>query len=171
MAIRRLGHALAAITTMLAVAACTGEDKSLQPTATKEQAAQRTEELVQEAFAQLPSGATLKLHNSSDESPCDDPTDGGPAGRVFAERRYLVVPPAGGSWPADQAIPALVTFWQQKGYRVHDDRRTGSYPRYVVETADGYSANISTFDRGDHVDVTLSSSSPCVWPNGTPDPQ
>lgn len=171
MANRRLGYALAAMATILAVSACTGQDRSLQPTVTKEQAAQRTEQLVQEAFAQLPAGATLKLNNSSDESPCDDASDGGPAGRVFVERRYLVVPPPGGTWPVDQALPTLVSFWEKKGYKVYDDRRTSSYPKYVVETPDGYSANITTWDRGDHSDITLSSSSPCVWPNGTPQPQ
>ncbi|MEU4422869.1 hypothetical protein AB0F81_19750 [Actinoplanes sp. NPDC024001] len=172
MAIRRRGALLvAAVTAVLATAACTGEDKTVQPTQTKAQAAQRVEELIQEAFAQLPAGATLKVNIDVDSAPCDDPTDGGPAGRVFAEKRYLIVPPAGGGWPADRAIPTLAAFWEQKGYRLHTDGRTEPEPRYSVETPDGYYVTLNSWDRGDHLDVSLSSDSPCVWENGTPDPQ
>ncbi|GIE91585.1 hypothetical protein [Actinoplanes regularis] len=171
MTIRRLRYTLMAAVTTLTLAACAGEDKSLQPTATKAQAVQRVEELVHEAFGQLPSGATLKINVDEDSLPCDDATDGGPAGRIFAEKRYLIVPPGTGAWPTEQIIPTLVTFWQQKGYKVHTDKRSEPEPRYSVETPDGYFVTANAWSRGDHLDITLSSDSPCIWENGTPDPQ
>ncbi|MFI1989748.1 hypothetical protein [Actinoplanes sp. NPDC020271] len=171
MTIRRLGYALAAAVMMLALAACAGKDKDLQPTETKAQAAQRVEELVQEAFKQLPSGATLKVSTDEDSVPCDDPTDGGPAGRIFAEKAYDIVPPATGTWPSNEIIPTLVTFWQQKGYKTRTDDRSKQEPRYSVETSDGYIVLVQSWNRGDHLDYGLSADSPCIWENGTPDPQ
>lgn len=163
MRLRRTAAALVAAATALTIAGCTGEDKTVPSTVTAAQAGQRADQVVQEAFAQLPAGATLKLNDGRDTMSCDD-------GRVFAERRYLVVPGAA-PWPADQAVPKLVAFWQQRGYRTHEDSRTKPTPRFVAETPDGYYAIVEAFDRGSTVDVYLSSSSPCVWENGTPDPQ
>ncbi|WP_436532088.1 hypothetical protein [Actinoplanes sp. HUAS TT8] len=155
----------------LTMTACEGKGKELQPTATKDQAVQRVEELIQESFTQLPAGATLKINENVDAAPCDDPTDGGPAGRIFAEKRYFIVPPAAGSWDQKNVIPTLVTFWQQKGYTTHTDDRNGAEPRFTVQTSDGYRISVDSWDRSDHVDISLGSTSPCVWENGTPDPQ
>ena len=163
MRLRRIVAALVVAAAALTIAGCTGKDKPVPSTVTAAQAGRRADEVVREAFAQLPTGATLKLNDGKDTMSCDD-------GRVFAERRYLVVPGAA-SWPADQAVPKLVAFWQQRGYRTHEDSRTKPTPRFVAETPDGYYAIVEAFDRGSTVDVYLSSSSPCVWENGTPDPQ
>jgi len=141
----------------------------MQPTETRDQAVQRVERLVEEAFARLPAGAALTFSDGSDRMPCDDATGNGPKGRIFVEKRYDVVPPSGGDWPADQVIPTLVGFWEQQGYRLYDDGRNRRDPKYVVETADGYAVIVKGWDRGDHYDYTLSSSSPCIWADGTPE--
>jgi hypothetical protein len=153
------------------IAACAKGDDAMETTETKAQAVQKVEALVEEAFARLPAGATLKFSDGTDRMPCDDPTDNGPRGRIFIEKRYDVVPSSGGGWPEDQAIPALVAFWERQGYRVYDDGRNRRDPKYVVDTPDGYAVIIKGYDRGDHYDFTLSSSSPCIWENGTPGPQ
>ncbi|GIE34699.1 hypothetical protein Ait01nite_077440 [Actinoplanes italicus] len=142
----------------------------MQPTETSAEAVKRVEALVQEAFAQLPAGATLKFSDGSDHGSCDDAESGLPRGRVFVEKRYNVVPRAGGGWPEEQAIPALVAFWEKQGYRVYDDGRDRRDPKFVVDTPDGYAVIVHGYDRGDHYDFTLSGSSPCVWENGTPEP-
>ncbi|GGL12903.1 hypothetical protein [Mangrovihabitans endophyticus] len=159
---------LGAVLATFALASCSTEDK-VQPTDTRAEAKARVEQLARAAFAALPDGASLQ---HSDGVPCDDPTDNGPAGRIFVEHRYNLVPPTTGqTWPADQVISTLVRYWQQPHYRVHDDGRTRPDPKYVVETPDGYAVIVRAFARGDHLDFTLSSSSPCIWPNGTPNPQ
>ncbi|GIF29837.1 hypothetical protein Aut01nite_28230 [Actinoplanes utahensis] len=156
---------------LLLLAACGKGSGTVQPTETTAQAVQRVEELVEEAFARIPAGATLQFNDGTDRMPCDDPTDNGPKGRIFVEKRYKVVPSAAGAWPADQAIPALVAFWAERGYRLHDDGRDRRDPKYVVETPDGYMVIVKGWNRGDHYDYTLTGSSPCIWANGTPDPQ
>jgi hypothetical protein len=168
---RRHRAALAAlIALVLATSGCGKKEDTMQPTVTAEQASARVDAVVQEAHRQLPPGAELKPHGAEGKVPCDDPTDGGPAGRIFVEKQYqLQFPP---DWPADQALPRLAEYWQQKSYRVHNDSRAKADPRLVVETPDGYRASIEVFDRGaGRNDVYLVGSSPCVWEFGTPNPQ
>lgn len=174
---RRLLRLTAALTTTIVFAVtltgCTKnqEDKPVQPTDDQATAISRVDQLIQQAATALPDGATLKFSDGSDDSPCDDPTDNGPEGRIFVEKRYTVVPPSSGPWPEEQVIPNLVAYWQQQQYRVHDDRRTEpDIPTYVVETTDGYRVSVAGYNRNDHHDYTLSASSPCIWPNGTPTP-
>jgi hypothetical protein len=172
MAFPRLRAAAVTLSLLATTAACgTTEEPGMQPTETKAQAAQRVEELVQESFAALPGGATLKNNVNVDGMACDDPTDGGPAGRIFAERRYFIVPPAGDTWPVTEVLPMLVKFWEEKGYTVRTDGRAEADPRYSVNTPDGYIVIVNSWDRGDHADMSIGSTSPCVWENGTPDPQ
>jgi hypothetical protein len=170
---RRAGAALAAATTtiMLATAGCTEEEKGMQPTATKAEAVQRVETLLKEALAQLPAEVATTTNLSVDGVPCDAPTDGGPAGRIFAERREIIIAPTSGSWSVTEVLPTLAAYWEKSGYKVITDERTDELPRINVETTDGYRVGVDSWDRGDHYDVTVASSSPCVWENGTPDTQ
>ncbi|GIG86625.1 hypothetical protein [Plantactinospora endophytica] len=167
---RRTALLAAFLVTGVATSACGGDD-DVQPTVTAVQAAQRVEEILRETHSQLPPGAELKPFGNSGTLPCDDPTDGGPAGRVFVEQQYEVVFP--GNWPADQALPKLAEYWQQQDYKIVNDLRDRSDPRLSVEDpADGYRVSITVYNRAPgSVDIYLIGSSPCVWQNGTPDPQ
>ena len=160
----------ATIALVLITSGCANKEATVQPTATAEQASARVDAVVQETHQQLPSGAELKPHGAVGKVPCDDPTDRGPAGRIFIEKQYQVQYPAG--WPADQALPRLAEYWQQKSYRIHNDSRDEPDPRLVVETPDGYRASIEVFNRSaGNTDIYLVGSSPCVWEFGTPNPQ
>lgn len=153
-----------------AVAGCQ-EEPGMQPTITAEQAAQRVEELLQETYGQLPPGARLELFGVAGTLPCDDPTDGGPAGRVFYEKRYEVVFPP--DWPADRALPTLADYWRHRDYRVVNDLRDRSDPRLSVEhPEDGFRVTVAVWNRDSGaVDIYLTGGSPCVWEHGSPDPQ
>ncbi|MDG4785675.1 hypothetical protein O7626_06975 [Micromonospora sp. WMMD1102] len=141
----------------------------MQPTVTAAQAAQRVEEILRDASAQLPPGAEMKPFGHTGTLPCDDPTDGGPAGRVFVEQQYELDFPPG--WPADQALPTLAAYWQWRGYQVVNDLRDHGDPRFTVQDpADGYRVGVTVYHRAPgSVDVYLIGSSPCVWRRGTPD--
>lgn len=143
----------------------------MQPTETTAQAAQRVQGLVEEAFAHLPAGAELEFNDGSDFGSCDDGAGLNANGKVFVEKRYRIVADPAGAWPRDQAIPALVAFWQQAGYQVYNDQRDARPPRYVVRTPDDYLVLIAAWDRKTYYDYTLTSSSPCIWENGSPDPK
>lgn len=170
---RRVGAALAvAVVIMLTMAGCLGKDKALQPTETSAQAAQRVDMLWEEALAQLPSGITTERNLSLRSLSCDAPTDGGPGGRIFVERRAQIIAPASSSWSVTEVLPILSAFWQQKGYKViTDDNPFADLHRYHVQAIDGYRLFLQTHDRGGRYDVYLDASSPCVWEFGTPDPQ
>jgi hypothetical protein len=156
----------------LTLAGCSGKDESLQPTDTQAAAKERVETLIQEASAVLPAGTTLEYSDGSDENSCDDPTDDGPAGRVFVEHRYKVIAPKKGTWgTADQVISPLVALWEKQGYKVNNDLRANPDPRYNVERSDGYYATVQGYDRNGYFDFTLTAGSPCIWPNGTPQPE
>lgn len=148
-----------------------GKDGAVQPTMTKEQAAAQVVAVAQEAFARLPTGAQLKPERESRNLACDDATDGGPAGRTFVEARYAVVHPPG--WPVEQALSALADYWQQQKYRiVRDDRDDTTNAELVVERPDGFRISVLLSRRTTGTaNASLTSSSPCVWENGTPNPR
>jgi hypothetical protein len=172
MTMRRRTPAALLLAVCLTFAGCTGKDSGVQPTDTQATAVERVEKLTQDAAAQLPTGTTLKNNYRSNDGACDDPTDNGPAGRIFVEHRNtLVAPDNNGVWKTDQVIPPLAAYWQQQGFRVKNDQRSQPDPRYTVENADGYFATVQGYDRGSYYDFTLTVGSPCIWPNGTPDPQ
>lgn len=159
-----------AIALTLLVSGCGKKEDTMQPTISAGQASARIDAVIDEAKQQLPPGTELKPHSAPRNLPCDDPTDGGPAGRIFVEKQYEVKLPAGA--PADQTMIRLAGYWQQKSYRIHDDGRNLPDPRLAVETPDGYRAILKLFVRGPGLtDVYLTGSSPCVWEFGTPNPQ
>ncbi|WP_018790778.1 hypothetical protein [Salinispora arenicola] len=172
LACRRVGALLVtAVAILVTTAGCFGKDKALQPTETIAQATQRLDVLLQEALAQLPADVTTERAYKLDAIPCDAPTDGGPDGRIFAEHDFEIVPPASGAWSVTEVFPTLSAFWQQKGYKATTEDRIANEHRYFVQTDDGYQIFVLTYDRGDHYDVSVGASSPCVWEFGTPDPQ
>lgn len=172
MACRRVGAVFGlAVGIVMAVAGCLGKDKALQFTETSSQAAQRVDMLWDEAFAQLPSGVTAERNLSLDSLSCDAPTDGGPEGRIFVERRAQVVAPASTSWSVAEVLPTLSAFWERKGYKIITDDHIVNEYRHTVQTDDGYQLMIRVYDRDDRHDIYVGINSPCVWEFGTPDPQ
>jgi hypothetical protein len=169
---KRIISVLCAVSTACAIAACGGSNDKWEPTDTKDQAVQRVEELLQEAFAALPPGATLELRLDAGEDHCDTPVLADDPSRVRTQKSYSVVAPRTGAWPDEQVIPTLVAFWQKKGYATDGDwRQEVRFPIYSVETADKYGIAVNGWDRGDHLDYTIEAGSPCIWENGTPDRQ
>ncbi|WP_026184771.1 hypothetical protein [Salinispora vitiensis] len=167
MAYRRVGAVLtAAVLIAFTTAGCLGKDSAMQPTETLAQAAERVEEILQEAIAQLPSDATIDRRPNLDGVPCDLST-----GPVFSERSAQVIPPVSGTWSETDVLSILSEFWERRGYTAFIDENSSNQHRYFVRTDDGYKLSVRTYDRGGHYDVRLGASSPCVWEFGTPGPQ
>lgn len=94
--------------------------------------------LAEEAFRQLPPGATLKVTLNQPGVPCDR----GPADTTFTEIEYLIEHPRG--WPIEQVIPALAGYWTRTGYTVvRDDRDNRQMPALEVERPDGFRIAVS----------------------------
>jgi hypothetical protein len=151
------GRLALTITAALAAGALTAGCDSVQPgpTITKEQAVTRVDARAQEAFRQLPAGATLKPRSSEPDTPCDD-------GRTFVENDYTVEYPSG--WPVEQAIPVLAGYWTSNDYKtVKDDRDRDKTPAFSVEHPDGFRIGIRLTCRDSGaIDAFLISSSPCL---------
>ncbi len=125
-------------------------------TSTPEQeAAQAAERHIRAALTAVSPAASLRLESDTVQS-CDDPSDGGPAGRVFVARRYWLL--GAGPGPFD----ALAAFWVDHGYRLVEDRRSTAYPYLWVEhEEDGFRVGLDANASGD---LLLGASSPCFWP-------
>ncbi|HEY0640882.1 MAG TPA: hypothetical protein VGD67_24895 [Pseudonocardiaceae bacterium] len=148
----------------------------MMQTLDQRQATDRLEEHVSRAVAALP--VTPRLEIASDlRTECDDPSDLGPQGRIQVSRRYWL---AGLDRTRNaECFEALHAHWTTNGYRVLDDARDRSVedmetgevhatPMLWVEHADdGFRMNLVSSVRGD---LSLVTTSPCIWPTGEPEP-
>jgi uncharacterized lipoprotein len=127
----------------------------MQPTVTEPVAIERVAARAQEAFAQLPPGATLRQELHQTNLPCE-------GGRTFVETDYDIAFPAG--WPVDSAIATLAAYWEKAGYRVVlDERDSAEAPELVVQhPADGFRIGLLVAHDGAITKATLRSSSPCL---------
>ena len=125
----------------------------------EQQAHQRAEQHIRAAITAADPGAEIVLESATID-PCDDPTDGGPPGQVFAAQRYQI---RNATLGVDDLIGRLDAFWQHYGYRVNRDERGARYPYLWVEyPQDGYRVGIDTNTVGERF---LLASSPCFMPS------
>jgi hypothetical protein len=122
------------------------------------------------AVAALPVTPELELA-AEPRTPCDDPSDLGPKGRIQMSRRYRLA-----GVPADTVFDALHAYWLTNGYRLLQDGRhrmvqdTGSdrlHPApllWVEHKHDGFRMTLVGDVRGG---LSLIATSPCLWPEST----
>jgi hypothetical protein len=155
-----LRHLVLAVAAVVTAGALTTGCDNVQPPAemTQQQAVERVDALAQEAFQQLPAGATLKQRSSEPEMPCDD----GPGGRTFVETDYVIDYPEG--WPVQQTMGILGDYWAKNNYKiVRDDRQDDKAPELVVEhPGDAFHIGyLVTYRDNGRIDALLRSSSAC----------
>src|SRR6266508_760304 len=133
-------------------------------TLTEREASARLDRHIRAALAQMEFLPVL-VPGLVGSMPCDDPTDGGPLGRVLVEAHYTL-----SGIPLDahpQIFDVLYRYWTEHGYEVLSDLRgRGRAPMLKVRHSDdGFSVslreNLAT-------ELLISGSSPCVWPDGLP---
>lgn len=136
-------------------------------TITEHEAAQRVQDNVDELAAQLPQAARLE-RQLTHTTACDDPDDGGPAGRVTASTMYQVHDLALEDY--GRYFAELREWLRDNGFRVLTESVVESElgeARYlwVERDADGFRLALQSNESGG---LFVTSSSPCVWPEGTP---
>ncbi|WP_430783843.1 hypothetical protein [Actinoplanes sp. G11-F43] len=126
------------------------------PDISRTDAAERVARQAEEAFAQLPPGATLRTLLDHPESKCDE------GDLVFAERQYQIDYPQG--WPVARAVPTLAGYWTGAGWEtLRDERADPKLPNFAAQDPDGFRISIEITNRDSGVvDAYLVSSSPCV---------
>lgn len=134
-------------------------------TITQAEAEQRAESYVRQAVSAVAPDARLETI-MSDTAPCSDPSDSGPPGRVFASNRYWIR-----GLPKDQNkqnVDALLNWSEQHDFAMLSNEWDKA--RYITleNRADSFRMAIQESSQGD---LSIGASSPCVWPNGTPEPQ
>jgi hypothetical protein len=134
----------------------------MNPTITQEQAELRVELHVQHGMRGLPGPIRPELQ-FRDVTPCDDPTDGGPEGRVIAANNYRLhdIPPN----RHDACFDQLRNWCTGTGWSVLDDSRPADAFLWL-EHPDGFRMTLQANDLGE---LYLGATSPCVWPTGVPE--
>lgn len=133
-------------------------------TLTTEQARTRLDQHLRAAADRISPRPTLEEHLVGTMD-CADPTDGGPEGRVFVEAHHWLRGVDRARNPA--VFDVLHDHWSSHGYAVLTDlRHRQTAPELQVRhTTEGFSMSLRENLDGE---LTLSGSSPCVWPEGHP---
>ncbi|SDZ45491.1 hypothetical protein SAMN05421504_11814 [Amycolatopsis xylanica] len=167
---RKSGKRLAAIALAVAlvVTGCDSGGNSpggdMQPTITLVEAGRKVDEYAE--LARQAIGPDTKLGNPDKnyDFPCSN-ADGSPAkNRRDARVSYQI------EGTSVEKIPvyfdAIRAFWARSGFEVNDEEAPN---RYLggVNKANGFTMALKSNDLGE---VYLKVSSPCVWRNGTPEP-
>ncbi|MFI6305753.1 hypothetical protein ACIBCH_28065 [Amycolatopsis thailandensis] len=137
----------------------------MKPTITEQEAKAKVEAYIEAAVGALPGTAERKPFTQN-RSECTDPTDNGPHGRFEISATYEVT----GLEPARFAeyFDAIVEWMSAHDFKVLTDSRPKDQYVFVRNNADAFDMSIQANDLGKFY---VGATSPCVWPNGTPEPQ
>jgi hypothetical protein len=161
--IPRLSVAVLVLT--LSMACSPGGGADVKPTITEQQARDKVAQYIDGAFAALPKGAGRTLF-AENRSECTDPTDNGPRGRYEISSTYEVTGLDAAQHP--EHFAAVVQWWTTHDFVVLTDKRPADQYVFARNKADSFDMSVEGNDLGK---LYLGATSPCVWPNGTPDPQ
>lgn len=145
-------------------------DNTVHPTLTRAQTTDRLNAYLHEtANVFAPPVPVLRPVGGSagpNETSCNDPDDGGPRGRLTLDLSYWL-----DGLPKDASAAALVdrfvSYWTSRGFGVLFDDRPAERTVSLQNARDGYRIMVQTADDGS---VSLTVSSPCIWPDGIPPP-
>ncbi|MCO1578251.1 hypothetical protein M8C13_21080 [Crossiella sp. SN42] len=137
----------------------------VQPTITQQEATERVDGYIRAAIAQLPADAGF-TQVVADVMSCEPSSDNGPRGRKVVSRAFetTAVPVA----EFNRVFDTLKSYWVGNGYVVLEDSRPKDWYLWVQHQPDEFRLSVQGNARGL---LAINASSPCVWPNGTPDPQ
>lgn len=136
----------------------------MQNTITLDQAKQRANAYIQQVGTVLPSKPRLvPIAGGIGTLECTDPDDNGPQGRISAAADYFLE-----DIPTERN-PEIFDFFRrhliQQGFKVNIQQ---SDFLVMVNPKDGFRIGLKESGDGSK-GLSLAVSSPCVWPNGTPD--
>lgn len=150
------------------VTGCTGGGAVNEPTMTETQALARVEQLIKETAAVIKPKPRLDLYRPSlNPNSCLDPSDGGSKDRIVVNRSYYLR-----DIPQDQLAEVarqVKQYWEQQGHYIEGIAQNDLDMSGRSRPDDFLLSLAATGDSGDIL-LGLAATSPCVWPNGTPEP-
>ena len=156
-----------AIAAFLLTSCSTGCDQKAgtEETITQDEATEKVQEHIGRAMTDLPASAELEKRGGSYIASCDDPTDGGPKDRVTVSVSYWIRGLE--TEENDINVNLLHEYWTKNGYHVITDSRPDDAFISVRHEQDSFTMSVQESIQGS---LSISASSPCVWPEGTPNP-
>lgn len=164
---KRYITAAAAVSTMMLLTSCEGDAMdSNEPTITKSEASARLSQYVQQIVQDtLPKTARLEDHGPASELGCTDPA-GKPDGRLHVSASHWIrdIDPVA----YNKHFDAIKGWWTKNGWKIVNDDRPGDMFINADNPVDQFGMSIQANDKND---FSMTVSSPCVWPTGTPQPK
>lgn len=160
-------HFALALTMGALLASCSqgseGQGLEVNATITVQAAIGKTEQYIEMARQALSVEARLANPFKQDSITCSDPVNSGGKGCVMVSHNYEVT----GLPPGDPAqhYAKIRDWWAKNSFRVTQDSQSGGYV-LAENNSDGFTMMLRVNQSGK---TYLGVSSPCVWPNGTPE--
>lgn len=158
----RVCGGVAAVVAVLLLTSCGGS--IYQPTMTQQHASARSEQLIRDTANGITPRPRLVLYQGlTGVNRClveqDDP-------RSQVTRTYVL----SGIGDAKASIgEQILRLWKREGFTINDTLDIGtSGPLINAATPDDFLIGLDTTGTGD---LSIETSSPCLWPNGTPPPK
>lgn len=154
------------VTLGLALSACGSTqdgNTEMNESMTQGEAATKVQEHIDGVMSSLPDEAELEKRQGMIFASCDDPTDGGPKDRVTVGERLWIR-----GLPTEENetnIDRIYDYWTNNGYQVLRDERPDKLSISVEDEEDFFRMSLQVSDQGS---LSIGASSPCVWPEGTP---
>lgn len=145
------------------------DDVSEQPTITQAEAEKRVEALIQATADQITPKPRLErlIQPDTDLHRCIDPADGGSEDRIVVSREYWLreIPEKQNADVARQ----VKSYWEAQGHRITEaSGLERNQPDVLGRTRpDDFLIGIEWSTDGA---LRLGATSPCIWPDGTPEP-
>jgi hypothetical protein len=140
----------------------------MEPTLNEQQATDRVQRHIGDTVAVIQPPPRLEIQSPLHTMQCDIPSDNGPLGRIVISRGYWLegIPVERNA----EVFAAVERYWVNNGWVIlNDDTSSEARPFLSVENrADSFRMSLQTSVDGE---LSIGASSPCVWPNGTPEPQ
>jgi hypothetical protein len=165
---RRIAQTTAAFALVVSLTSCAHHGgAAMHPTQNQQQTSDLLQQHLQQSVAALtPHHPSLRPVGTG-QTPCDDPNDAGDTGKISLYAAYLLdnLPKGPDAAPL---FDQILTYWTTHGFRLRSDERPTTQSIDVENTTDGVRIGIETGRDGT---ISLSLSSACIWPNGTPEQQ
>jgi hypothetical protein len=154
------------LTVLVSLSGC-GWRAGMSPTLNEQQATDRVQQHIDDTVAIIQPTPRLERQSFVASRPCDLPSDNGPLGRITVGHIYWLR-----EVPVERNAEVFATverYWVNNGWLVLADDTSSEAPFLSVENReDSFRMSLSSSIDGQ---LSIGASSPCIWPNGTPEPQ